>query len=111
MSYTSYPRRSRHISQGAVSDTTKPIPRSHSCIHDTGRRATPEQRDLYKNALRQALFAGNKVLKDGGSAMDAAVAAVSSMEDCPLFNCAKGAVFNVAGKARAVPFSVASGVY
>jgi len=71
-----------------------------SRIHNVGLRATPEQRELYKNALRQALFAGNKVLKAGGNAMDAAVAAVSLMEDCPLFNCAKGAVFNVAGKVR-----------
>ena len=74
----------------------------HSRIHNTGLRATPEQRDLYKNALREALFAGNKVLRDGGNAMDAAVAAVSWMEDCPLFNSAKGAVFNVAGKVRII---------
>jgi isoaspartyl peptidase/L-asparaginase-like protein (Ntn-hydrolase superfamily) len=72
------------------------------CAHTyiTGVRATPEQRELYKSALRRALFAGNKVLKDGGNAMDAGVAAVSCMEDCPLFNSAKGAVFNVAGKVR-----------
>ncbi|KAG1812425.1 asparaginase [Suillus subaureus] len=34
----------------------------------------------------------------GGEAMDAAVEAVSVMEDCPLFNSGHGAVFNVAGK-------------
>lgn len=71
-----------------------------SLIHNVGLRATPEQRELYKNALRQALIAGNRVLAGGGTAMDAAVAAVSWMEDCPLFNCAKGAVFNVEGKVR-----------
>lgn len=71
-----------------------------SLIHNLGLRATPEQRELYKNALRQALLAGNAVLQAGGNAMDAAVAAISWMEDCPLFNCAKGAVFNVAGKVR-----------
>lgn len=42
--------------------------------------ASPEQRAKYKAALRKALKAGYAVLKDGGEAMDAAVAAVSSME-------------------------------
>lgn len=61
-------------------------------------RSTPEQRAEYKAALSRALQSGYDVLKDGGEAMDAAVAAVASMEDCPLFNSGKGAVFNVAGK-------------
>ncbi|KAI0790695.1 nucleophile aminohydrolase [Abortiporus biennis] len=60
--------------------------------------STPELRAKYKRALSQALQAGYTVLKDGGEAMDAAVAAVATMEDCPLFNSGKGAVFNVAGK-------------
>ena len=42
--------------------------------------ASPEQRARYKAALSRALEAGYAVLKDGGEAMDAAVAAVSSME-------------------------------
>jgi len=78
-------------------------------------RSTPEQREKYKFALRNALTSGHNVLMTGGTAMQAAVRAVVSMEgkfsslvsgviilrhvsDCPLFNCAKGAVFNVAGK-------------
>lgn len=61
-------------------------------------RSTPEQRAEYKAALSKALKAGYDILKDGGEAMDATVAAVASMEDCPLFNSGKGAVFNVAGK-------------
>ncbi|KIP08295.1 hypothetical protein PHLGIDRAFT_104546 [Phlebiopsis gigantea 11061_1 CR5-6] len=60
--------------------------------------ASPEQRARYKAALSRALEVGYAVLKDGGEAMDAAVAAVSSMEDCPLFNSGRGAVFNVEGK-------------
>lgn len=43
-------------------------------------RSTPELRARYKAALSHALEAGYTVLKDGGEAMDAAVAAVSSME-------------------------------
>jgi beta-aspartyl-peptidase (threonine type) len=43
-------------------------------------RSTPEQRARYKAALADALKAGYAVLKAGGEAMDAAVAAVTSME-------------------------------
>ena len=42
--------------------------------------STPEQRAKYKVALSDALHAGYDVLKAGGEAMDAAVAAVVSME-------------------------------
>ncbi|CAE7094082.1 unnamed protein product [Rhizoctonia solani] len=62
------------------------------------KNSTPEQRELYREALRKALVAGNNVLRSGGQAMDAVVAAVTVMEDCPLFNAAHGAVFNDAGK-------------
>lgn len=61
-------------------------------------KSTPELRAKYKAALSGALLAGYDVLSHGGEAMDAVVAAVSYMEDCPLFNSGKGAVFNVAGK-------------
>ncbi|QRV89843.1 asparaginase [Ceratobasidium sp. AG-Ba] len=62
------------------------------------KNSSPAQIELYRDALRKALIAGNDVLQSGGQAMDAVVAAVTSMEDCPLFNSAHGAVFNVAGK-------------
>ncbi|CAE6461559.1 unnamed protein product [Rhizoctonia solani] len=62
------------------------------------KNSTPAQRELYKEALRKALVAGNTVLQAGGQAIDAAVAAVTVMEDSPLFNAAHGAVFNVDGK-------------
>lgn len=42
--------------------------------------STPEQQAQYKAALRTALQAGYAVLRDGGEAMDAAVAAVKVME-------------------------------
>ncbi len=43
-------------------------------------RSTPELRKQYKAALSRALLAGYTVLNAGGEAMDAAVAAVSSLE-------------------------------
>ncbi|KAF5351808.1 hypothetical protein D9756_007393 [Leucocoprinus leucothites] len=64
----------------------------------TRETSSPEQRAAYRKALRTALEAGYQVLHNGGEALDAVVAAVTLMEDCPLFNAGKGAVFNVAGK-------------
>ncbi|KIY50164.1 asparaginase [Fistulina hepatica ATCC 64428] len=60
--------------------------------------SSPEQRASYNAVLRASLQAGYKVLSNGGDALDATVAAVSVLEDSPLFNAGKGAVFNTAGK-------------
>ena len=45
-------------------------------------------------ALSESLRAGHRVLRDGGSGLDAVIAAIVVMEDSPLFNAGKGAVFN-----------------
>ena len=58
---------------------------------------TPEKRAEYEAALQKALDAGAKVLSQGGSAMDAVKAAIIPMEDSPLFNAGKGAVFTWEG--------------
>ena len=47
----------------------------------------------YRTALLEALAAGKAVLQRDGSALDAVVASVVSLEDCPLFNAGRGAVF------------------
>ncbi len=52
----------------------------------------------YHAALRAALTAGDAVLRAGGCALDAVVAAVVALEDCPLFNAGLGAVFNADGR-------------
>lgn len=59
---------------------------------------TAEKEKAYQEALNTALETGYAILKDGGSAMDAAEAAVRTMEDNPLFNAGKGAVFTNEGK-------------
>ena len=51
-----------------------------------------------REVLEKALLAGSEVLKKGGAAQDAVVAAVTVMEDSPLFNAGKGSVFNSEGK-------------
>lgn len=59
---------------------------------------TPEQDAAYRAALTVALDAGSAVLAGGGSALDAVQAAVQVMEDDPLFNAGRGAVFTAEGK-------------
>ncbi|MEN3931373.1 isoaspartyl peptidase/L-asparaginase [Microvirga sp. W0021] len=59
---------------------------------------SPEKEDAYHAGLRQALDAGYKVLKQDGSAVDAVAAAVVQLEEDPLFNAGRGAVFNSAGQ-------------
>jgi len=54
------------------------------------------ERDI-RAGLRRALDAGHEILKGGGSSLDAVVASVRAMEDDPLFNAGKGAVFTSAG--------------
>ncbi|MFY7745232.1 MAG: isoaspartyl peptidase/L-asparaginase family protein [Erythrobacter sp.] len=57
------------------------------------KQMTPERRAAYEADLQRALDAGSKILAEGGSAMDAIKAAIIIMEDSPLFNAGKGAVF------------------
>ena len=59
---------------------------------------TPEQDAAYRAALKRALDAGSAVLSAGGSALDAVQAAIEIMEDDPLFNAGRGAVFTAAGR-------------
>jgi len=58
---------------------------------------TPEQEKEYRAALEQAVLAGYKVLQAGGTSLDAVETAVRIMEDNPLFNAGKGAVFTSEG--------------
>lgn len=48
--------------------------------------------------LQEAIKAGNKVLRDGGSCLDAVTAAVIRLEDNPLFNAGRGSVYNHVGR-------------
>lgn len=61
-------------------------------------RLTPELEASYHAGLRRALEAGQAILAEGGAAMDAVTAAVCVLEDEPLFNAGRGAVFTSAGK-------------
>ncbi|BCG00747.1 isoaspartyl peptidase/L-asparaginase [Paraburkholderia sp. PGU19] len=51
----------------------------------------------YHAELRAVLVAAQRVLADGGSALDAVTQAVRLLEECPLFNAGHGSVFTSAG--------------
>lgn len=57
------------------------------------REMTAEQEQAYRDGLTQALEAGRMVLERQGSAIDAVTAAVMALEDDPLFNAGRGAVY------------------
>ena len=58
---------------------------------------TPELEAAYREALSTAVRRGHGVLVEGGSALDAVVAAVRVLEDTPLFNAGRGSVFSAEG--------------
>lgn len=61
-------------------------------------KMTEQKEAEYHAALRRTLEAGQAVLRDGGLAIDAVTAAVMVLEDEPLFNAGRGAVYTSAGE-------------
>lgn len=51
----------------------------------------------YEDGLAEALHLGTSMLQNGASSMDTVEAVVANLEDNPLFNAGKGAVFNTEG--------------
>jgi L-asparaginase / beta-aspartyl-peptidase len=64
----------------------------------TREKMTPEMDKEYRAALAEAMNVGKKILSDGGSSLDAVEKTIRVMEDNPLFNAGKGAVFTHDGK-------------
>lgn len=58
---------------------------------------TPEMEEAYRHGLSEAVEAGYAVLAIGGTAVNAVKAAVVLLEDNPLFNAGRGAVFTKKG--------------
>ncbi|MFN5082493.1 isoaspartyl peptidase/L-asparaginase family protein [Brevundimonas sp.] len=87
----------------AAQDTAQARPAWALAIHGGAgvierQDLSPEQDAAYRASLQRALDAGAAVLEAGGSALDAVEAAVRLMEDDPLFNAGRGAVFTAAGR-------------
>ncbi|MEO8216188.1 MAG: isoaspartyl peptidase/L-asparaginase [Acidobacteriota bacterium] len=62
------------------------------------KNVTPEQDAAYRKILEQAIRTGYGVLQKGGSSLDAVEATIRLMEDSPMFNAGKGAVFTHEGR-------------
>jgi beta-aspartyl-peptidase (threonine type) len=58
---------------------------------------TSEREQQYREGLGAALELGADLLERGGSSLDAVTRAVASLEDNPLFNAGRGAVFTFEG--------------
>ena len=58
---------------------------------------TPELEAAYRQKLEEAIRTGHSILKGGGSSLDAVQKAINILEDAPLFNAGKGAVFTSEG--------------
>lgn len=52
----------------------------------------------YKDKLKEAISAGYEILNNGGTSLDAVTHTINIMEDSPLFNSGKGAVFTHDGR-------------
>lgn len=87
----------------ACATAPEPAPRWSIVVHGGAgviERAnlTPELEADYRAAMRQALSIGGDILDGGGSSLDAVEAAILYLEDNPLFNAGRGAVFTAEGR-------------
>ena len=57
------------------------------------KNMTPKKEAAYKAKLEEAIRVGYNILKNGGSSLDAVEKTINVLEDSPLFNAGKGAVF------------------
>ncbi len=61
-------------------------------------KMTTEMRESYESTLKQAVDAGYDLLEQGKSSQQAIIAAIQILEDSPLFNAGKGAVYTFDGE-------------
>jgi beta-aspartyl-peptidase (threonine type) len=61
------------------------------------KNMTDEKEAAYKAKLEEAIKLGHTILKNGGTSQEAVIKTIQVMEESPLFNAGKGAVFTNAG--------------
>jgi L-asparaginase / beta-aspartyl-peptidase len=69
----------------------------HGGAGKSPERMTPEEMKAVEASLGQALNIGTELLARGGTSLDAVEKVIRFLEDDPLFNAGRGAVFNAAG--------------
>ncbi|MCI0361948.1 MAG: isoaspartyl peptidase/L-asparaginase [Planctomycetaceae bacterium] len=62
-----------------------------------GKSPKGDEAPAVEKSLAEALGIGEKILKEGGTSLDAVEQVIRFLEDDPLFNAGRGAVFNAAG--------------
>lgn len=87
----------------ALADAPRPAAKFGLVIHGGAgvierKDMSPEREAQFRGKLSEALNLGYAVLDRGGTALEAVTATINVMEDSPLFNAGKGAVFNAAGQ-------------
>lgn len=87
----------------ACATAPEPHPRWSIVVHGGAgviERAslTPDLEAQYRAAMRRALDTGGAILERGGTSLDAVEAVIREMEDDPLFNAGRGAVFTAEGR-------------
>ncbi len=87
----------------ACATASDPTPRWSIVVHGGAgviERAnlTPELEAQYRAAMQRALDTGGGILERGGTSLDAVEAVIREMEDDPLFNAGRGAVFTDEGR-------------
>jgi len=91
------------MASGLKAETTKSTSKNYGIVIHGGAgvilrsNMTPEMEAQYTHALTVARDTGYAVLEQGGTSLDAVVAAIKVLEDDPLFNAGKGAVLNSEG--------------
>ncbi len=82
----------------------RPMPQTKSTaaiiVHGGAGPVHEEHVEISLAGCREAALAAWQVLKNGGAALDAVVAAVTSLEDNPAFNAGTGATLNAEGKVQ-----------
>lgn len=91
------------LGQGKPEPKPQAAPKFMLVVHGgagtiTRQSMTPEMEKQYRETLEQALRTGHGVLAKGGSSVDAVEATIRVLEDSPLFNAGKGAVFTHEGR-------------
>ncbi|MFV8225427.1 isoaspartyl peptidase/L-asparaginase family protein [Christiangramia aquimixticola] len=99
----SNPQKSEDTTSKSLESSADSIPNFGIVIHGGAGTILKENmsdslEQAYKQKLEEAIRKGHEILANGGTAVEAVQRTINIMEDSPLFNSAKGAVFTNEGK-------------